>query len=593
MSKNDSNFTILFNTDLLEMSSKEAQVIAQQCNCTSKKSRGLAEDIIEKYPYADFYSKRKINSIPGTFRAKGPKENGRTVIAMFAQFNPGKVKKSGKDTAENREGWFKDCLTKIGKLKKLKSIAFPYRIGCGLAGGDWERYQSIIEDWAKTIPNKKVYIVCREDPPEEESDDDTEGEESDEDDSKDEKSDNPSFQGGENPKDEEESEESADEEESDDESKEEESDSLESGDESADKKAKEEDPDEDFENNPPPEFLRLVWNVIKGHPLINFNHLISLYKTCQGNYTSLITPTLTKKPTSELDAYLSDPKYRKLKPKKELNDILYSPFDPEIKDISKKEESSDDDDEEITYKNTTLVEFTKDFMPEEWKKFFKKQLKSGCIEDVSDFLKKEAKRFTIYPPLEEIYSAFDYCPLDDIKVVIIGQDPYYAPGAAMGLAFSHNPDRKKIQSSLLNIYKELKSDGFKPDSTSGDLVGWAQQGVFLINTALTVRQNVGNSHGKKDGPWSYFTEKLFKFLNEECDHLVIVMWGNEARKFAHLFDENKHEKIFGVHPSGLSANRGFFGKKYFSQINACLRKWKLDLIDWNDNVGNYDDEDED
>ena len=148
----------------------------------------------------------------------------------------------------------------------------------------------------------------------------------------------------------------------------------------------------------------------------------------------------------------------------------------------------------------------------------------------------------------------------------------------MGLAFSHFPDRNKIQPSLKNIYKELESEGFKVNHESGDLTSWAEQGVFLINTALTVRQGEAGSHTLI---WKGFTSALFEYLNERNDGMIIVMWGNVAQSYSELFDDEKHRKIMTVHPSPLSANRGFFGSNPFTKVNKMLTKIGKEVIDWN------------
>lgn len=190
----------------------------------------------------------------------------------------------------------------------------------------------------------------------------------------------------------------------------------------------------------------------------------------------------------------------------------------------------------------------------------------------------------VFPPLPMVFNAFTTGKCirpKDIKVVIIGQDPYPTPGAAIGLAFSHTDAYDKVQPSLKNIQKELKSDGFKCDDKSGDLTKWAEQGVFLINTALTVQEGKPGSHTKL---WKDFTIQLFNELDNQ-PHLVIIMWGADAQKLGKKsFDTDKHKFIKSSHPSPMSANAktaDFFGSKPFTKANSYLKKWNLTEIDWN------------
>jgi uracil-DNA glycosylase len=216
-----------------------------------------------------------------------------------------------------------------------------------------------------------------------------------------------------------------------------------------------------------------------------------------------------------------------------------------------------------------------------WAPFFESIVADKTLSILNDFLRKEAKEFTIYPEPNKIFNAMILTKLVDIKVIIIGQDPYHTPGAAMGLAFSHEKDCKKIQPSLKNIYAELKSCGYKVNEKSGDLTKWAEQGVFLINTALTVRQGKPNSHSKE---WESFTKKLFAFLNKNIKRSVVVMWGGHAQSYENLFDASRHKLIKSVHPSPLSAHSGFFGSKPFTLCNKQLKTWGIKEVDWNLNI---------
>lgn len=211
-----------------------------------------------------------------------------------------------------------------------------------------------------------------------------------------------------------------------------------------------------------------------------------------------------------------------------------------------------------------------------WSPFFVDRIKDGIIPELNKFLQNE--KCTIFPEPNKIFNAMVTTKLIDIKVIIIGQDPYHTPGAAMGLAFSHEDGHKKIQPSLKNIYKEVIACGYKVNPKSGDLSKWANQGVFLINTALTVQQGKPNSHSKE---WVKFTEKLFSFINEKVKHSVVIMWGNHAQSYEKYFDSSRHKIMKSAHPSPFSANSGFFGSKPFIICNEQLKIWGMKEIDWN------------
>lgn len=213
-----------------------------------------------------------------------------------------------------------------------------------------------------------------------------------------------------------------------------------------------------------------------------------------------------------------------------------------------------------------------------WGTLFHSLIADRTIAVLNEFLQKEAKEYNIFPPPEEIFNAMILAKLHDIKVIIIAQDPYHTLGAAMGLAFSHKDDYGKLQPSLRNIYTELESCAYKVNKKSGDLTKWAKQGVFLINTALTVREGQANSHSKE---WEPFTEKLFTFMNKNLDHCVVMMWGAFAQKYAKYFDTKKHKALTTSHPSNYSANNGFFGCKHFIKCNQQLKEWGKSEIDWN------------
>lgn len=185
---------------------------------------------------------------------------------------------------------------------------------------------------------------------------------------------------------------------------------------------------------------------------------------------------------------------------------------------------------------------------------------------------------TIYPPADKVFSAFESTPFDQVKVVIIGQDPYHGPNQAHGLCFSVMPG-VNTPPSLVNMYKELAQDieGFQIPN-HGYLQSWAEQGVLLLNTVLTVQQ--GNAHSHKHLGWETFTDKVIKALNEHGQGLVFILWGAHAQKKAASIDRTKHSVLAGPHPSPLSAHRGFFGCKHFSQTNEILAKQGLAQINW-------------
>jgi uracil-DNA glycosylase len=190
---------------------------------------------------------------------------------------------------------------------------------------------------------------------------------------------------------------------------------------------------------------------------------------------------------------------------------------------------------------------------------------------------KEYVTYNCYPEVEVIFAAFNYCLFEDVKVVIIGQDPYHGPGQANGLCFSvketlpHPP-------SLVNIFKELHSDIGKPYPQSGSLTSWANSGVLLLNATLTVREYESGSHQKKG--WEKFTDAVIRKLSEEREGLVFLLWGGFAKKKSKLIDTNKHHILSSGHPSPLSANRGYwFGNKHFSKTNELL-KFSDNFISW-------------
>lgn len=213
----------------------------------------------------------------------------------------------------------------------------------------------------------------------------------------------------------------------------------------------------------------------------------------------------------------------------------------------------------------------------DWDFILKDELEKEYFKDIKSFLDKSYKEKNIFPPREEIFRALELSSYSNTKVVILGQDPYYNLGQAQGLAFSVNTG-VKLPPSLRNIYKELEMDlGIKP-STNGSLVLWADQGVLLLNTSLTVEEKKPNSH--KNIGWQIFTDKIISILNDREEPLVFVLWGNFAKSKKSLITNSRHLIIESAHPSPLSARRGFFGSRPFSKINRFLRENNVKEIDW-------------
>ncbi|WP_373998349.1 uracil-DNA glycosylase [Bdellovibrio bacteriovorus] len=213
-----------------------------------------------------------------------------------------------------------------------------------------------------------------------------------------------------------------------------------------------------------------------------------------------------------------------------------------------------------------------------WKRRLQSEFDSERMKTLREFLVQEYKKGkTIYPRGEEWFAAMNLTPFDKVKVVIVGQDPYHGPGQAHGLCFSVR-DGVRFPPSLQNIFKELNSDLGLQIPKSGCLTKWAEQGVLLLNAVLTVEDGKAAAHQKKG--WEEFTDKIIHLLNEEREHLVFILWGSYAQKKAAFVDRKKHLVIEAVHPSPLSAHRGFFGTKPFSKTNAYLRSHGIPEIDW-------------
>lgn len=215
---------------------------------------------------------------------------------------------------------------------------------------------------------------------------------------------------------------------------------------------------------------------------------------------------------------------------------------------------------------------------ERWKSILSEEFQKDYFSRLAEFVRSEYARHTCYPKGSDIFAAFDRCSFDKVKVVILGQDPYHGPGQANGLCFSVH-ESLPHPPSLINIFKELTSDMDKPYPESGDLSGWADQGVLLLNATLTVRASEAGSHQGKG--WELFTDAVIQTLSKEKEHLVFLLWGGYARKKGNKIDQKKHLVLNCGHPSPLSANRGYwFGNQHFSKTNAYLKSMGKDEIQW-------------
>ncbi|MDL0300517.1 uracil-DNA glycosylase [Clostridioides difficile] len=213
----------------------------------------------------------------------------------------------------------------------------------------------------------------------------------------------------------------------------------------------------------------------------------------------------------------------------------------------------------------------------DWDELLKEEFEKDYYFNLRKFLIEEYKTRQIFPNMHNIYEALKHTSYKDTKVLILGQDPYHGDNQAHGLAFSVQP-QVKTPPSLLNMYKELKDDlgCFIPNN--GYLMPWADQGVLLLNTALTVRAHEANSHKNKG--WEIFTDRVISILSEREDPVIFVLWGSNARKKVELIDTSKHYILEAPHPSPLSASKGFFGCKHFSKINEILKKLGKEPINW-------------
>lgn len=213
-----------------------------------------------------------------------------------------------------------------------------------------------------------------------------------------------------------------------------------------------------------------------------------------------------------------------------------------------------------------------------WKEVLQAEFEKPYFEALTQFVKQQYTENTCYPKGKEIFAAFDHCPLNEVKVVIIGQDPYHGVGQANGLCFSVH-DGIGHPPSLVNIFKEIEQDLGTPYPISGNLERWAAQGVLLLNATLTVRAGQAGSHQGQG--WETFTDAVIKAVSEHCNQVVFMLWGGYAKKKATLIDASKHCILSSGHPSPLSANKGYwFGNKHFSQANAYLISVGKKAIQW-------------
>ena len=214
---------------------------------------------------------------------------------------------------------------------------------------------------------------------------------------------------------------------------------------------------------------------------------------------------------------------------------------------------------------------------ESWRERLQTEFDKPYFVALTDFVRMEYQRGRCYPPGKLIFNAFNLCPFDQVKVVLIGQDPYHEPGQAMGLCFSVN-DGIPFPPSLQNIFKEIHDDTGASVPASGNLTRWAQQGVMLLNATLTVREHQAGSH--QGHGWETFTDAVIKVLTEQREHLVFILWGSYAQRKGAFIDRSRHLVLQSAHPSPLSAYRGFFGNKHFSQANEYLKAHGVEPIRW-------------
>lgn len=214
---------------------------------------------------------------------------------------------------------------------------------------------------------------------------------------------------------------------------------------------------------------------------------------------------------------------------------------------------------------------------EGWRKALADQWEAPYFGELARFVHDEYRNGTVYPPASQVFAAFDACPFEDVRVVILGQDPYHGPGQANGLCFSVNPG-VRMPPSLVNIFREVSDDTGAPFPVDGNLDRWARQGVLLLNATLTVREHLAGSHQRRG--WETFTDAAIKALSDRREHIVFLLWGSYAISKRGLVDETRHLVLTSPHPSPLSAHRGFFGNHHFSRANRYLSLHGLQPVKW-------------
>ena len=219
----------------------------------------------------------------------------------------------------------------------------------------------------------------------------------------------------------------------------------------------------------------------------------------------------------------------------------------------------------------------KDMLPAGWRRVLQDALANPAFTRLQAYVEQERRKHTVYPSEEDLFSAFRLTPYEDVKVLVLGQDPYHGAGQAHGLAFSVKPGVRPPP-SLVNMFKELHDDLGLPVPRDGSLVPWAERGVLLLNAVLTVREATPNSHASQG--WEAFTDAVIRAVSAKDEPVVFVLWGAYAQKKQKLIDARKHAVLAGPHPSPLSASRGFFGSKPFSRVNAELEKRGRAPVDW-------------
>ena len=212
-----------------------------------------------------------------------------------------------------------------------------------------------------------------------------------------------------------------------------------------------------------------------------------------------------------------------------------------------------------------------------WKTALAGEFESEYFRQLTDFVRGKYAAGTVFPPASKIFAAFDACPLPDVKVVILGQDPYHGPGQANGMCFSVAPG-VPMPPSLLNIFKEVSADTGAPMPPDGDLSRWARQGVFLLNATLTVDAHHAASH--QGMGWERFTDAVICKVSQQCDHVVFMLWGSYAIRKQELIDKSRHLVLTSPHPSPLSAYRGFFGNHHFTTCNSWLQQHGKEPVAW-------------